>query len=344
MTHWPDAQLTSWIGNAGAEIERLGVARIAVTRTQTPRIKFATYIHSLRSAWFDYAAHELADRQFLAMSMRTMGWLAKQLGLDQVVLVGNDPISTNIWDASTQLHIAQLCRLLLGQCPQQYIGVRNLVPKYHAELMDALSAMGFYRLPARVIYEFDCRSALKNRASHLQRDRALLRKCALEVSIQTTLNVYQARQLCALYRSIYVEKHSALNPQYTEQFFMDMVNSGLMRCLLLQDVNGVVMAFALMYQVESTLTVPALGYEVLVKGLYRMLFAAIMNHVESDQLLLNYSSGAGDFKRKRGAQAVLEYTMLRAPSQNNRISRLILSSVAQYAHRVSSANLIALGA
>ena len=94
------------------------------------------------------------------------------------------------------------------------------------------------------------------------------------------------------------------------------------------------------------LTVPALGYDqsMDLDGSYRVLFAAIYSHAKNKRALLNYSSGAGDFKRKRGGTAHLEYTYLASPSQGNSIQKYILKMVANKCLTINAEDLIRLGA
>jgi hypothetical protein len=156
-----------------------------------------------------------------------------------------------------------------------------------------------------------------------------------------------ARRMAALYTRIYLEKHSRLNAQYTADFFEDMLNQQVMRAVALTHSNGDIMAFAMLYQVGDTLTVPALGYatDAEIDGLYRLLFSAIHEYTQTHALLLNYSSGAGDFKRKRGGMPHLEYTMVCAPCRNKiGWKAQLLRWIESKARGINTETLIALGA
>jgi hypothetical protein len=65
------------------------------------------------------------------------------------------------------------------------------------------------------------------------------------------------------------------------------------------------------FTLDHTLTtVPFIGYDTTLppeSGLYRQLFLGIHREVNDRKQLLNYSSGAGDFKRRRGAVPVVEF-------------------------------------
>ncbi|HET7772481.1 MAG TPA: hypothetical protein VFK82_01520, partial [Burkholderiaceae bacterium] len=58
------------------------------------------------------------------------------------------------------------------------------------------------------------------------------------------------------------------------------------------------------------------GYETAAdtrQGLYRQLVAWLINHALTHELRFNFSSGAGDFKRKRGFEPHLEHTLIAPP-------------------------------
>lgn len=344
---WPQEALRIWMHNAHAEVTWRGPEHIAITQAHTPRPRETSYITSLRSGWFDYAAEELrASNRLAAAVVRALGWVACSMGLDRLLLVGNQPVSTHVWRDAELAALPDVCTALAAEYPRHFLGIRNLLPHVHGDLMAALKQQGFHALPARVIYEFDLREGMHKKSSHAMRDRSALKKSGLCVRVLHELNNTDAARVRDLYKAIYIDKHSTLNAQYTAQFFSDVVNAQLMRCLCMRNVEGKLLAFAMLYQVGQTLTVPALGYDSQagIEGLYRLLFAAVLQHTETQRLLLNYSSGAGDFKRKRGGVPRLEYTLLKAPQRHWRLQHTVLSWAERRCSHLHAHDLIALGA
>lgn len=343
---WPRQPLERWMRNACAELQWLGDTSLAVTVSHTPRTLNTSYLTSLRSGWFDYAADELQDKWWAAWGIRLLGTCAKWLGIDRLVLVGNWPVSTQVWDANSGAELTSACATMMSQRPDCYVGVRNLQPHKHGEFMAKLSVMGFVALPARVVYEFDLRESLVRKPSHLLRDHSARKRSGLKMSVIDHATPETARRMASLYTRIYLDKHSRLNAHYTPNFFEDMLNGQVMRALVLTHSNGSTMAFAMLYQVGNTLTVPALGYanDAEIDGLYRLLFSAIYEYTQTHALHLNYSSGAGDFKRKRGGVPQLEYTMLCAPRNSPGWRAPILRWVEKRTQHIDADALIALGA
>lgn len=346
ISKWPVVNLVDWVGNACASLRWEGNSQIPVSVTFPSRQKNTSYLFSPRSAWFDYLAHECRDQPVITFLINTLGKLSFFLGIDKTVFVGNYPISTSIWSIEQENELLRIVNEMRQLYPSYYIGIRNLLPHRHPALIAQLKSLGYYGIPSRVIYEFDLRGEVPQIPSHLKRDIALLKKRNLEVEIKAGLDRDSLMRIQDLYQKIYLDKHSLLNPQYTQKFFDDIVNRGTMCCLLIRNPSGQICSFALLQATNQMLTVPALGYDqsMDLDGSYRVLFAAIYSHAKNKRALLNYSSGAGDFKRKRGGTAHLEYTYLASPIQGNSIQKYILKMVANKCLTIKAEDLIRFGA
>jgi hypothetical protein len=263
-------------------------------------------------------------------------------------------VSTNLYGPSDKDLLLESVRLASDRYPKHFLAIRNLTLQHHAEIIDGLVLQGFVALPARVIYEFEPPAQKSSRGgldggvermpSHLSRDLKLLTKSGLLVTRPVTVDIHQAERLRAWYERIYLQKHSQLNAQYTAEFFLGVINQGLMELMVLEK-QGEWLGFALISRRGNVASVPALGYGELCESLggYRLIFAAIYGQTVGHGALLNYSSGAGDFKRKRGGQPHLEYTLLRAPAAS-KYRRGLLGWLADRLSRVRVDDLIRRGA
>ena len=317
-----------WVRNAGVELAWVGDQPACIPRQPLP--PDASYLFSPFRGWFDYLSHELrqAGQGLSAVLVDWVGRLCGLLGLQKTVVLGADPVSTNLYGPSDTSLLLESARLASARYPQHFLAIRNLTREHNAELIDCLASQGFVALPARVIYEFkapaqnNCSEGLDGgavrRPSNLSRDLKLLTKSGLLVSRPVTVDAHQAERLRNWYERIYLKKHSQLNAQYTADFFLGVINEGLMQLLVLEQ-QGEWLGFALIYRRGNVATVPALGYSELCEPLggYRLVFAAIYRQTVGLGLLLNYSSGAGDFKRKRGGVPLMEFTLLKAPKRSH---------------------------
>jgi hypothetical protein len=329
--NWPTVKLTDWVSNASASLLWEGNTKVPVSIAFPARKINTSYLFSPRSGWFDYLSHECRHQPVVAILIAALGKLSYFLGIDKTIFIGNYPISTSIWNAEQENELLSIANKMRGLNPGYYIGVRNLLPHRHPTLISNLNTLGYFGIPSRVIYEFDLRYENKQIPSHLKRDLALQKKLNLDVQVCSKLDQDSLMRIHDLYQKIYLHKHSLLNPQYTVQFFDDVINQGVMSCLLLRGPDQQIYSFALLLTTGHTLSVPALGYDTQfnLEGSYRVLFAAIYTYAKFQRLLLNYSSGAGDFKRKRGGIAYLEYTYLICPFNSYDIKKFILALVAK---------------
>ena len=343
---WPSVEVNHWVSNASAVLLWEGATSLPISIASPLRQKHASYINSPRSAWFDYLAHECRNMPLSALSIKLLGKLAYFLGIDKTVFIGNYPISTSIWSTEQEKEIPSIASNMVKAHPTYFAGIRNILPHRHETLIKQLEALGFRGIPARVIYEFDFRSEQIQVPSHLKRDLSLLKKSSLKVEIRETLGPEVLKKIHQLYKKIYLEKHSLLNPQYTIKFFDDVINKKIMSCLLIKNAQDEILSFGLLFRLGETMTVPALGYdpENSLDGSYRVLFAAIYTYAKHNQVLLNYSSGAGDFKRKRGGTPHLEYTYLKSPLTKGSLKQGILDLAANKLKKINTKTLINLGA
>jgi hypothetical protein len=121
-----------------------------------------------------------------------------------------------------------------------------------------------------------------------------------------------------LYQIIYRQRHSLRNPDYSIEFLQWAQRRGLIELLGLRSSTGQLCAFAARHNQGTTTSVPMLGYDLEADrrdGLYRQLVALLIREAGVRRQTFDFSSGAGDFKRKRGFEPRLELTMLRSPSR-----------------------------
>jgi hypothetical protein len=343
---WSDADISDWLKNASANLIWIGNSRLPVSVALAKRQDDATYINSLRTGWFDYVAHETSHNRLVAATFNLLGWLACAFGIDRIIVIGNYPVSTSVWTLQQAAEIPLAAEAMSETKPDFFIGVRNILPYRDAKLISDLTSLDFVGLPARVIYEFDFRGEFVTNFSHLKKDIALFKRLNMSFEVESHIESSDVKRIHHLYETIYLRKHSKFNPQYSSKFFADLINSGTAKYLSIRDSDNKILSFALLWAVGETLTVPALGYDQSMgdRGSYRMLFVAIYMYARDNKLLLNYSSGAGEFKRRRGGVPRLEYTYLRCPSTASGFKRACLEMVSRRLASVTEQSLIKVGA
>ena len=114
-----------------------------------------------------------------------------------------------------------------------------------------------------------------------------------------------------LYNMLYLEKYTALNPQYTASYLAQAHQIDMLKITGLRGSDGTLDGVIGLFENGETLTVPIMGYDTTKPqklGLYRMLNVIGHDHAVTKGLFYNMSAGAAAFKRNRGAKPVIEYS------------------------------------
>jgi hypothetical protein len=193
--------------------------------------------------------------------------------------------------------------------PQHAIWFRSLNMRHNSAWIAALCEQGFALLPSRQVYLFH--DIGHTRHANLTRDLHLLQRTALTRAEAQDFSAADFIRVEELYRYLYLDKYSRLNPHYTAQFMQRWHQSGLLEFWGWRDETGILQAVVGLFRQQDTITVPIVGYNTALPqslGLYRLLMAQVFTVAMRDQLNVNLSAGAAHFKRLRGGIAEIEYS------------------------------------
>lgn len=232
---------------------------------------------------------------------------------DQVVAINNWMLSTNLYPGFDPVRDAQALAGMVEQVrqrwPQHAIWFRSLNAQHNGAWIEALRALGFDLLPSRQVYLF---GDLAQEAGHanLRRDLKLLQRTPLTVKASADFTGEDFVRAEALYRYLYLDKYSRLNPHYGAAFMQRWHAAGLLEFWGLCDGGGLQAVIGTFRQ-GDTITAPIVGYNTALPqtlGLYRLLMAHVFDTARRRGLRINLSAGAAHFKRLRGGHAALEYS------------------------------------
>ena len=297
------------------------------TKPEPPtRLAERAWVTCLWSGSAGYAIDEWAARQdprwgrALRPFARLTAGLSWMLGPWRgAVQVGSWPLSTSLRETLRVVDLLGVLDAAIERFPDCPIALRHVFADSPPELLEALAERGFRALPARVVYDLDAAQVSKPAASHLKRDLALLARSDLTVIADSDFTHEDIEAALHMYQVIYRRRHSLRNPDYSAGFIQWARQRGLIELLGLRSATGQLRAFAARHDQGATTSVPLLGYDLEADrrdGLYRQLVAALVREAGVRNQRFDFSSGAGDFKRKRGFEPRLEMTMVRAPSQS----------------------------
>lgn len=282
------------------------------------------YLVSPLAAYIDYARYETGIVQPTWLR-RALQWLIgcagkplRRAGLDDTLMVNNWLLSTNLSpDHLPDTALANMLVQLRQLAPAQAIGWRSLNDDTDGALIRQLLQLGFVRVPSRQVYLFDGRQAagrVSIRARHNNRiDQRLMASSSLQRCSGQEFSDADFVRAEQLYNLLYLEKYSPLNPHYTAQWLAAGQRDGWLQLQGLRDPNGQLVGVAGLFALGDKLTAPIVGYDTSLPqslGLYRLLTQLCIEAALTGHQLLNFSAGAAGFKRLRGGQATIEYTLV----------------------------------
>lgn len=270
---------------------------------------------SLHAHYFKYTLEEVTKRnpnvprQLFRALMQPLGVILKTARVDQVILVNNWLLPTNPSPQLSAAQIAALTARLTETYPESAVVFRSVNPMADEGFTEALRANRYRLVRSRRVYMLDPASGRYLDHENSGRDLRLLKRAPYEVVRDDRRLEPHAARLAELYRTLYLNKHSYLNPQFNERFFALTLRERILTYLALQQ-GGRIDGFIAYYIRNSVMTSSLLGYDQDLpreRGLYRMLFALQMAEAAERRLLLNISAGADRFKLLRGGMPVEEF-------------------------------------
>ncbi|WP_170328413.1 GNAT family N-acetyltransferase [Ruegeria arenilitoris] len=310
------------IANLSTRVEQLDIGGLSVPMTVNDGgLRGNCYICDPVTGYINYAIEETRNfvsrpllRQALIGLIHSASPFVRPTGLDRAVQVNNWLFSTNPAPQIDRPTAAALRDNLTARFPDHAIILRSLNTYADASTLSAFRADGFHLLPSRQVYLFDGRIAPKPQKD-MKNDRRLLRRTPYELIANEAFEPRDYARCSALYRLLYLEKYTPLNPQYTPTFIAEMHQRGLIELEGLRGEDGELAAFGGRFQIGHTLTQPLLGYDTSrpqKDGLYRLITALAQQAALENGLLFNMSAGAAGFKRHRGAVPAIEYSAVYA--------------------------------
>lgn len=302
--------------NLGGSSGLLRQGEVVIPFTALSPESDASFASSLRTQYLLYPQEELhflsseRERQVARVALQAAAALAKLVSVDRVVQWSDFLLSTNHHRPDLAEHVKGATAALSAAYPKHALLVRSLDRRSHGAAIAALEAEGYLLLPSRVVYYFDGVAGGFASRNTTKRDRRMLSDGRFEAVGGAGFSAADGAALARLYRQVYVDKHSRLNTRYLAPFLSRAVEEGMLSFRGLRDGSGALVAAIGIFSFGGLQTVPFVGYEVgapAEDALYRRLVSGLLEEVKREKLLLNYSSGADDFKRRRGGEPVAEY-------------------------------------
>lgn len=250
------------------------------------------------------------------LALAALAGVLRAARVDRVVQWNSWLLSTNLMAPGLRDAVAPVTAGLGEAFPDRAVLLKNVHPADDPELPAALARAGYRLMTSRRVYLFEGNPPeYLDRSTNRRERKEFLEGVPYQVVRHDQFTGADLSRIRQLYARVYLEKHTALNAQYTLRFVERAWADRWMEFFGLREPGGRLDAVFATFQAGRTVTVPFLGYETGLPqevGLYRRLVALLLAQVAERGLRLNYSSGAGEFKRRRGGQPVIEYNAIYA--------------------------------
>lgn len=242
--------------------------------------------------------------------------LAFRMGrLDRVVLLNHWLLSGSPVPDLPEAAWGPVIAFLAARYPSHAVVVQDVKPGLQPALAVALDGAGGLAVPTRRVQIIDPKDPLPGKGGRKKRyHRIVARRIAEEAAadlVPTEVARAQTGRLAELYRASNINRHSALNPSYTQAFFELALGCDEFHMQGWRSPGGPadrIVAFNLQRHDAEFIHWSTFGCEDPPKeqeasgpSYYERVTATDLVAAEQSGLLLDWGAGADDFKRMRGA-------------------------------------------
>lgn len=304
-----------YISNVETEVNLLRIDDEIIPLTINEKEYTNAYVASIYAHYISYLADELRilkSRLIYLLGaplIYFVGFFFKLLKINKVVCVNNWLISTNLHKNISKEKLSAMHDGILSKYHKHAVIYRSLNEFTNKDIMNSLEALDYIKIPSRQVFILDRHKELNRRErEHLRCDSKMISKNDLKIKDANSEEF--APRFVELYKSLYLDKYSKLNPMYNLDYFKLAARDKFYNLKLIM-YKDEIKAFYGYFNKNGVMTTPLFGYETsLAKevGLYRTLSYLLYEESIKINLTFHESSGVGDFKINRGAEKYIEYS------------------------------------
>lgn len=238
--------------------------------------------------------------------LKGLKWFLSRLDINKVVYLNNSLLpnnpALNLSDEKLQLIIAKL----IQDFPEHAICIKGIQHSPTFSTLQLLTRQIYIWRPE--VIEKVGKKAGKIRKT-LKTDAKLFEQGKITFEPIKHVDKETAKQLRSFYRSVYINKYSQLSANYSEKWFESLTEyTDSFKLLAVKKANEL-SGFISYFETDDMIYSGIVGHNDCdgEKGIYRASIRQLVFLAQSTGKLLHLSSGAGEFKRRRGAIAKMEY-------------------------------------
>jgi hypothetical protein len=241
--------------------------------------------------------------------LKGMGKMIRAGRIDAAVYVNHWLFSTNLYpkEFSSQW-IELITDFLQKRFPSCAIIFRSLNPMTNSSLMERLKTLGFGLIASRQVYLTDTKREFIFQTRIVKSDLKLYRESPYAILDEQQLCKEECTQLLKLYKQLYLDQHSYLNPQFNQNFIELLFQERLLHFKVLKR-DGCIKAVAGYFEQDGIMLSPFFGYDKESPHssiIYRLLSTSLLLEAQKKGLIFHQSSGANFYKTVRRAESHLD--------------------------------------
>ncbi len=249
---------------------------------------------------------------FFESMMKSLSSIVKFGKINKVVTVNNWLFSTNPTPPINKRLIPGILDFLKQRFPEHAILFRSIIKETGPECYDALKQVGFNLLATRYVWILQGSKEEVFQTRIFKSDLRFIRDSQFAIVEPEELTEQDILRIQQLYYALYIQKYSALNPQFNAEFIRMSLKSGFMnfKGIKLNDKLEGIIGF---YCRQGVMVSAFFGYDpegTENKGAYRYLCTLLMQEARKQKVCFNQSAGGSFYKKIRRAEGHMEYSAI----------------------------------
>jgi len=306
-----------YIDNIETEMRVLQIDDLALPVTINNTEYHNSYVCSPYGQYVSYAQESLTPvkskllKKLLSSLLWGLGKLLKLGKANKVIIVNNWMFSTNLYPKLTHEQIKKITEFLKIKFPEHAIIFRSIHTYGKENLFQSLERNHFELIASRLVFFMDTENENIFTSRIFKSDLKLLRESEYQTIYSDEIPESEIEKITTLYRSVYLDRHSTLNPQLNRNFIKLALLNQVLSLKALKNNQGQIDVVVGYFHRNGIMTSPLLGYDVSQpqsNGLYRLASTILTLEAKKQQKLFHLSSGAAFYKKIRKAEGNIEYT------------------------------------
>ncbi|KAF3362432.1 Uncharacterized protein PHSC3_001032 [Chlamydiales bacterium STE3] len=249
-------------------------------------------------------------RKIVCGLVKGLGKLLRKGKINKIIYINNWLFPTDLYfkDLKDE-HIEALTKYLSHHFPDYTIAFKSINQAVYPQLSQALKNAGYDFIITRQVFLTDTKKEEIFQTRIFKSDLKLLRESRYTILDHKDLTVKDSEKILSLYKHLYLDKYSALNPQINENFMNLVFQSNLLQLKAIKKDGEIEGVFGYFIR-DGIMTAPLFGYEansIENKNLYRLLSTLLTLEAKNKGCLLHQSAGASFYKKLRRAEPHMEF-------------------------------------